>query len=143
MPGASKPHGKKEDLKLILEEYQVHIGIITGTHPLKPEAMEIGIPGGRYTHKGGVLIIAAPTASSRSIPEELITREDEISMCSCIIYPYHTADMALRLKGIYIPPSADAAIEMVSLLTDPQNQIRTDNGEIANHVSAGDFNQNR
>ena len=99
--------GEQEDLLNFLVEYRVHIGIITETHLLEPEAKDTVIPGctvleadGKYTHKGGVMIIAANTISSRPIPEHLTTRKQEISVCSCLIYPKHSTTLVLRVTGL-------------------------------------------
>ena len=140
--------GKQGDLKIFLDEFQVHVGIITGTHLLRPEVMNITLPGykvleadGKYRTTGGVSIIAANTVSSGAVPEEMITREGEISMRSCLIYPHHTDELVVRLTGVYTQPSADATIGVAKILTEPRNQARTRNGEVVNHVIADDFNQ--
>ena len=140
--------GKIEDLLNFLVEYQVHVGVITETHLLKPDAMNTIIPGytvldadGKYTHKGGVMIIADNKISHRSIPENLTRRGREISTCSCLIYPTHSVASVIRVTGVYIPPSADATPDMVQFLTAPHNQVQTQNGEYINHLIVGDFNQ--
>ena len=80
--------GKKEDLHAFLVEYSVHIGVITETHLLKPDAMKIAFSGytvvdadGRYTNKGGVMIIVADEVSTGPVLDDVLTRSGEISMC--------------------------------------------------------------
>ena len=43
--------------------------------------------------------------------------------------------------GMYIPPSAEAAINIVEYLTVTQNQVQNDDGQVLNHLLVGDFNQ--
>ena len=140
--------GKQEDLPNFLVEYRVHIGIITETHLLEPEAKDTVKPGctvleadGKYTHKGGVLIIADNAISSRPVPERLVTRKQEISVCSCLIYPKRSTTSVLRVTGVYIPPSADATPAHLEFLTAPNNQIHDRCGECMNRLLVGDFYQ--
>ena len=43
--------------------------------------------------------------------------------------------------GMYIPPSAEAAINIVEYVTVTQNQVQNDDGQVLNHLLVGDFNQ--
>ena len=144
-----RTHGKLEDLKAFLNDLSVHVGVITETHLLREEAKAKTIPGytvveadGKYTHKGGALIIVSHKISHRPVPEALVRRKQEISACSCLIYPHHRYDVAVRLTGIYIPPSADATGAMVEYLTKPSSQIKSSGGGVMNHLLVGDCNQN-
>ena len=128
---------KLEDLKSFLHGYNVHICVVTETHLLKAEAKKKIFPGyvvadaaGIYTNKGGVLLLASTLISWREVPDRQTGHMGDISACTCIIYPTKDESYAIRLSGVYVPPSAKADIEMMAPLTDPKNKRNCHQGKL-------------
>ena len=127
-------------------DYDVHICVVTETHLLDKEVENCRIPGyrflhkdGRYANKGGVAIFLRSRVSGRKLPQAP-KPEGDICACSCLIYTGPAADGAVRLTGLYVPPSADATPEMLECLVNPAAQTIDSQGEVLSHLLVGDFN---
>ena len=134
-----------EDLESFPRDFQVHVGVITETRPLKSGAKTLHFPGydvihgeGRYTHKGGALLLADSRGSGRRLPDAPSPKGDT-DACSSLIHPVHTEGEAIRLTGIYIPPSVDADSGMVYAIIAPENRAKGRRGNTLSQL-VGDFN---
>ena len=139
---------KKESLKALAHHLQFTVGIITETHLLDPEVDALAVPDylildkmGSSKHRGGVLILARATAPCRKFTQTTKPPET-IDTCSIILYPTGIEDYAIQITGVYIPPSAQATGEQLSLLTQPGCQAFTRQGSAISHLLIGDFNPN-
>ena len=139
--------GKREDLKISLYDYDVHICVVTGTHLLRDEvgddlhAVGYKVPhsGGHHANKGGVAILLRSRVSGRII-SDIRKLGGGARACLCLIYPGHAENGVVRLAGIYIPPSADATPHMLAGLGGPRAQTTASTGKVASHLLVGDFN---
>ena len=106
--------GKLEELKSFLYEYTVHVCIVTETHLLKAEAKKKIIPGyvvadaaGIYTNKGGVMLLVSNLISWREVPAGHTSEMGDVCVGTCLLYPTKDESNAIRLSGVYVPPSVN------------------------------------
>ena len=141
---------KVEELKQVLFDFQVGVGIITETHLSKKEADALNIPGFRVENSdarpddiyGGVCILVADSVVCTKL-EDVPRPAQPVSACSVLLYPERRGDSCIRITGVYLPPPPTALItpEWVDPLTNPEAQSRDIRGDMISHLLVGDFNQ--
>ena len=139
---------KVESLKSMAAHLKISIGVITETHLLNKEVGKLVIPGykvvdkaGSSRHKGGVMILVDGHTSVRK-PKGLPKPEDAVDACTVLVYPASAEEFALRLTGLYLPPSAEVTQSMLEKVVGPAYQTFNRQGVPASHLIMGDLNPN-
>ena len=142
---------KKRLLRKLLRDLQVGLGIITETH-LREEDLEGLRFRGYYRPaeycreteagrgiRGGVLILAHNRFSTGKLPK-LQGILPTMEHCSCVLFPTDSPVTAIRVSGVYMPPSRTKDLSLTELQTLSRAVENPAVGDAYPHLIAGDFN---
>ena len=128
---------------------QPDICILVETHPFEHGTEGLVLEADKKAHAscrelevehacGGVLIMAKQHIRYRKMDEKP-SASLPLNSCSILVYMYARDIPALRMTGIYLPPSAKPKVESVAMLTDAAS-IATHIKETVGHLMGGDLN---
>ena len=128
---------------------QPDVCILTETHLLEHETKNFVLDTYKKAHEscreptaeqacGGVLIMVKQHARYRKV-NDMPTVALPLNGCSILVYLYAEDIPAIRITGLYLPPSAKPKVEDVAMLVNAGSAM-TYRGGAVGHLIGGDLN---
>ena len=142
---------KRTMLGKLLHDLQVGVCLLTETHLREDDLDTFDIP---HYHvvadycrptpvgewiKGGVLILVHTNFDADELPK-LTSLAPHIEHCSCTLFPTDDPATAIRVSGVYIPPTRGRALTMGRLQKMTAPLAASQGGDVVPHLLGGDFN---
>ena len=145
--GLRSPY-KKESLKSVAFHFEFSVGVIMETHLTEEEVNALVIPGytivdqsGKNKRQGGCMSMVGAYTKCKKL-EEFQKLPGKIDACAAALYPTAEEGYQIRLTGVYIPPSIEAAAASLKNLVDEKCQTLYSHREMVSHLMVGDFYPN-